>query len=346
MKQLFCLAAAAIVAAGMSTNFASADEPKVEVKPLVTNLFNPCGIAIQPETGHVFIADSGNLRVLRYKPGAPREERISVAISGFPKDVYGKGPMYDIGPLGLAFLDRNTLVVGGGGNVDGKELVRFYNVPDEGKIKADDMKAQAGPIEKGEQSNQGEGNFYALAVTPKGIYVTSNGDDTKGWIARVQVEDGKPGKLEPFIATKVAVGVDAPVGITVSPDGNLAVGQMGEMNVPQDSLLTMYDLDGKLLWKAETGLFDIGALAYHPKSGKLYAADFAWMDEKQGGLFRLDVKKDGDEVTVEAVKIVSLDKPAAMAFDKDGKLYVLEFGTAEEGSEKKPGRLVQITGDL
>jgi len=346
MKHLFCLAAAAVLVAGVSTNFASAEEPKVEVKPLVTNLFNPCGIAIQPETGHVFIADSGHLRVLRYKPDAPREERISVAISGFPKDIYGKGPMYDIGPLGLAFLDRNTLVVGGGGKPDGQEIVRFYNVPDEGKIKADDMKAQAGPIKPGDQSTQGEGNFYALAVTPKGIYVTCNGDDTKGWISRVQMKDGKPGKLEPFIATKVAVGVDAPVGIAVSPDGNLAVGQMGEMNVPQDSLLTMYDLDGKLLWKAETGLFDIGTLAYSPKSDKLYAADFAWMDEKEGGLFRLDIKKDGDDVTVEAVKIVSLDKPAAMTFDKDGNLYVLEFGTAEEGSEKKPGRLVKITGDL
>jgi len=345
MKHLFCLAAAALLVAG-GTQSALAEAPKVEVKPLVTNLLNPCGIAIQPETGHVFISDSGHLRVLRYKPGAPREERISVAISGFPKDVYGKGPMYDIGPLGLAFLDRNTLVVGGGGNPDGKEIVRFYNVPDEGKIKADDMKAQAGPITPGEESKQGEGNFYALAVTPKGIYVTSNGDDTKGWIARIELKDGKPGDLKPFIATKEAVGVDAPVGITVAPDGNLAVGQMGEMNVPQDSLLTMYDLDGKLLWKAETGLFDIGALAYSPKSGKLYAADFAWMDEKQGGLYRLDIKKEGDDVTVEAVKVVSLDKPAAMAFDKDGSLYVLEFGTAEEGSEKKPGRLVKITGDL
>src|SRR5690606_24078713 len=55
MKHLFCLAAAAVLVAGVSTNFASAEEPKVEVKPLVTNLFNPCGIAIQPETGHVFI---------------------------------------------------------------------------------------------------------------------------------------------------------------------------------------------------------------------------------------------------------------------------------------------------
>ncbi len=316
------------------------------MKPLVTNLNNPSGLAVQPDTGDVFISDSGNLRVLRYKPGAPRDERIATVIAGFTKDVYGKGPMYDIGPLGLAFMNRNTLVVGDGGKPDGQELVRIYNVPDSGKIQADDMKYKLGPVGPSEKTAMGEGNFYGVAITPQAIFVTCNGDDTKGWISRAEVKDNEPGTLEPFIATKELVEVDAPVGITVSPDGNLAVSQMGEMNIPQDSLLTMYSTDGKLLWKAETGLFDIADLAYSPKSGKLYAVDFAWMDEKEGGLFRLDVKKDGEEVTVEAVKIVSLDKPAAMAFDKEGGLYVLEFGTAEEGSEKKPGRMVKIAGDL
>jgi hypothetical protein len=47
---------------------------------------------------------------------------------------------------------------------------------------------------------------------------------------------------------------------------------------------------------------------------------------------------------VNAVKIASLDKPAAMAFGADGALYVAEFGTGAEGA--KAGRLLKITGDL
>lgn len=347
MKHLLCLALTLAVAVALNAaSPAHAQDPKVEVKPVVTSLYNPSGLAVQPETGDVFISDSGNKRVLRLKPAAPRDERISVVISGFTQDIYGKGPMYDIGPLGLAFMNRNTLVVGDGGKVDGEELVRIYNIPDAGKLKADDMKFKLGPIGPSDKTAKGEGNFYGVALTPKAIFVTCNGDDTKGWIARAEIKDNEPGKLEPFIATKEAVEVDAPVGITISPKGELAVSQMGEMNIPQDSLLTMYDTEGKLLWKAETGLFDIAGVAYSPKTGKLYAVDFAWMDEKQGGLFRLDIKKEGEEVSVEAVKIASLDKPSSLAFDKDGVLYIAEFGTAEEGSDKKPGRLVKIDAGL
>jgi hypothetical protein len=68
------------------------------------------------------------------------------------------------------------------------------------------------------------------------------------------------------------------------------------------------------------------------------------MAEKEGGLFRLDVTKSGNSATCKAVKIVSLDKPTALAFGVDGVLYVTEFGTAKEGERTKPGRLVKITG--
>ena len=38
----------------------------------------------------------------------------------------------------------------------------------------------------------------------------------------------------------------------------------------------------------ETRLYDITGLAYSPKTGLLYATDFAWMQTDEGGLFRLD----------------------------------------------------------
>ena len=51
------------------------------------------------------------------------------------------------------------------------------------------------------------------------IYITCNGDDTKGWVAKSVIKDGKAGPLEPSIATKEATNVDAPVAITFSLDG-------------------------------------------------------------------------------------------------------------------------------
>jgi hypothetical protein len=97
--------------------------------------------------------------------------------------------------------------------------------------------------------------------------------------------------------------------------------------------------------RAATNLHDITGLAYSP-SGKLYATDFAWAAPADGGLFRLDVTKNGNSTSVKAVKITSLDKPTAMAFDKEGNLYVTVFGTAKEGSQAKPGQLIKISGDL
>jgi DNA-binding beta-propeller fold protein YncE len=226
-------------------------------------------------------------------------------------------------------------------------LLSVFTVPPAGKmVKAADATHKLGPIVPGESSQMGEGNFYALGITPSAIYVTSNGDDTKGWILRSQVSNGVPGELKPFIATKVALeDTDAPVGITMSADGNLIVGQSGEVNKPNDSLLTSYSPEGKLLMRAATNLHDITGLAYSP-SGKLYATDFAWITPAEGGLFRLDVTKDGGSATVKAVKITSLDKPTALAFDKDGSAYVTVFGTAAEGSKAKSGQLIKISGEL
>lgn len=338
MRILASLGVAAVVLLAGTT----APAQNVDYTTALKGLSNPCGVAVQADSGTIFVSDSGTGRILRLKS----DKTVDVAIDKFPKDVYGKGPMYDIGPLGLVFIGKNDLVVGGGGNPDGKELVRLYDISADKTFPASKMKGEAGPLGPGEATEKGEGNFYGVAYNGKTVFITANGDDTKGWVLKVEVSDGKLGELEPAIATKEATGVDAPVGIAFDPDGNLAVGQMGEITVPQDSLLSIYDpKSGKLLANGETGLFDICALAFSP-SGKLYALDFAWMDTTQGGLFRLDYVKDGDSLDVTPVKLLGLDKPAAMTFGPDGALYVTEFGTAKEGDKIAPGRLIKVTGEL
>lgn len=314
--------------------------PKVET--VVDNLNNPCGVAIQPDTGHVFVADSGAGRIVRIVGGKAQD-----VIVGFSKDVYGKGPMYDIGPLGLVFLNRDTLVVGGGDLPDGEELLRAFKVPAAGQpaIQADAAIAKFNLPAEGEL--KAEGNFYGLASNGAAVFVSSNGDDTKGWVAKAEIKDGNIVSLVRSIATKEATEVDAPVGITFSPKGDLVVGQMGEINVPKDGLLTYYNAStGKMIMNLPTGLYDITALAYSPGNApQLYATDFAWMKADEGGLFKLvsTTTPEGKQA-VKAEKVVSLDKPTAMAFGRDGALYVTVVGTAAEGDQKKPGKLLKVTG--
>lgn len=306
---------------------------------VLAGLDNPCGVAIQPGTGHVFVSDSGAAKIVRVVDGKAQD-----VITDFPIDVYGKGPMYNIGPLGLAFLDKDTLVVGGGGLKDGEELLRVYKVPAAGTdaIKADAMEKsfKLGPTDE----IKGEGNFYALATNKNFVYVTCNGDDTKGWVSRARIKDGGLANYKRFLATKEATELDAPVGVTISPRGELVIGQMGEISVEGDGLLTFYNAkNGKLLLNLETGLSDITALAYSPK-GQLYATDFVWLNTDAGGLFQLISKKDGDEQTIEAKKILDLDKPTAMTFAKDGSLYITVIGTAD--GDKKGGKLLKVKAGL
>lgn len=339
-RGFFLALAAGTAIVALTAGHARAQNQAGGPRTYARNLDNPTGIAVHPETGHVFVAERRGIVRFFKKEDGKRGRKMQV--NRFPTDIYGKGPKYEIGPLGVAFLGSDHLVVGDGSRPDGEELVLVYNIGEEAPEKparANSAAYKLGPITAGDASAKGEGNFYGVAVTDDGIFITANGDDTKGWILKSAVENGKPGELKPFIATKEAVEVDAPCGITTNSDGDLVVGQMGEISLPGDSLLTIYDAKtGKLKASLETGLNDIVGLAYSPVTGKLYAVDFSWVDTTKGGLFELTV--DGDEVTTR--KVADLDKPTALAFDAKGNLFVTVVGSAEEGAKGKPGKVLRF----
>jgi DNA-binding beta-propeller fold protein YncE len=323
---LVLFAAATLVAA----------DPAVET--VVDGLYNPSGVAVQPETGDLFVSDSGAGRVIRVVDGKAQD-----VIVGFSKDVYGKGPMFDIGPLGLVFLNKDTLVVGGGDKPDGEELLRVFTVPAAGSPAIQAGDAVASFNMPATDDVKGEGNFYGLAATKQAIFVTCNGDDTKGWVSRASIQKGKVTDFKRFLATKEATDVDAPVAATISPKGQLVVGQGGEVTVPKDSLLTFYNAKtGKMLLNLPTGLYDITGLAYSGDGKTLFATDFAWMATAEGGLFQLVSTNDNGKQAIEAKKLVSLDKPTALAIQGD-TIYVTVFGTPAEGSDAKSGKLVKVT---
>jgi DNA-binding beta-propeller fold protein YncE len=329
-------------------------QEKSRPERVVYTLLNPCGVAIQPATDHVFV--SSRYGIYRYEPNykQPLEHKLGLEIDGYPKqvDVFGTGPKYEIGPLGLAFLDRDHLIVGDGSRKKGQELVRVYKLPatpppSDDWIKEDAAQFTLGPIKAGSDSSTGEGDFFGVAVGHDAIWVTCHGDETKGWIAKSEVEGGKPGPLKPTIATKPATQVAGPGPITFTPDGKeLAVGLTGDLNSEErDSVIAFFDpADGSLKRKLNAGLYDVTGLAYSPKTKKLYATDFAWKKPSEGGLFELTV--DGDKM--KARRIVALEKPSALAFDAAGHLYVAVFDYSLEPGPRgpDPGALLYIKPGL
>ena len=216
-----------------------------------------------------------------------------------------------------------------------EEPVAPQSVPTMSARSADMVVATMPPL--GDEAARREILLHAAMY--RAAFESNVGDSTRHFVL-------EPVAAPPSVAIEEHDGTvcDAPVAITFTPDGkDLVVGQMGEMTVPEDSLLTFYNpADGKLKKSYKTGLSDIAGLAYSPKTGKLYATDFSWHDSSKGGLFELAI--DSDEV--KATKIIGLDKPTAIAFDKAGNLYLTEFGTAEKDSAKFPGTLSVIKAGL
>ena len=99
-----------------------------KTKEFVQHLDNPSGVCVHPTTGHIFITSHQGVFRLVLEPG--KSKKIYLEVEGFPTDIYGKGPMYNIGPLGCTLWGTDRLIVPDGSRKDGEEVIRIYKIED------------------------------------------------------------------------------------------------------------------------------------------------------------------------------------------------------------------------
>ena len=327
---------------------APAGDAQAEVKPelLVENLETPVGLAIAPQSGDVLIATRWG--VYRY---APQPHAIFIEVEGYAADTMGEEGEIEIGPLSLAFSGDSELVVGGGSDPAGEEVVQTFEIGleprgDEPQIQDTDAKQVAGPVDAGVAGGEGAGNFTGVLVGEKGVYVSTSDTTPKGWILRVPTEKGKFGEVEPFVAAADAAKVGGPGPMAWDAEGNLVVGLWGGTQ-PGDDAIAVFNEAGETKGVYTGDLGEFGGLAYSPKTKSLYVTDMGLTTDR-GGLYRVTLA-DGK---IEAEKIVTLDKPTGLAFAADGKLYLTTLGTPVEGKttpdgdEFSPGALHLIDAGL
>ncbi len=348
MKQLRRLSifAAALAIVALAWNLRAAEPAKIQTDVFLSALDNPVAVTLRPGTNELLISESGAGRVLHATIDQPNQ--ATPLLTGFAPGDAPSGLGFKAGPLGIAFIDRNSFVVGTGGGKPGQDVIKLFVMPTGAKTLALESARQTlGPFPAGSESSTGEGFFYSLATLPDVVLATSHGDDA-GYILRAVGLQGKMfSALRPLVKTKVVTGAGNPTAITINKRGELVVGQSASFDKPHDAVLSFFNpKNGKLLLSLPTDLHDIFGLAYHPQSGNLYAIDFALVDGKDAGLYRIDaVRKDGKPAAA-GVKIASLQRPTSLAFNTDGVLFVTVLGDGKDDGKNggKSGQLLKITG--
>jgi len=333
-----------------------ADESSQYLVETVTNgLDNPCGLAVRPgETPsgavELFFSESGAGRIVRVNTGNLSEP--APVLTGFPLGEFGVKRAYRVGPLGLEFITRSKLAVGTGGLGKGADLVRVYELPEDGApLEYDKVDHSVGPILPSPRSAEGEGQYFALAKIDheieSALFATSVGDENQGWILKADLKGNHLSDLQPFVAARRLLNAGMPMAVTVNPKPRshyLLVGQAGEPGDKRDSVLSyLGPASGAVALSVNTGLYDISGLAYSSPSGDLYAVDFAWADPKAGGVYRLEAAEVDGQESCRAVKIAAVERPTSLTFTPDGTLYVTAFGDNVDGEVSPSGKLIRIT---
>lgn len=352
LRALVIVACIALAPAGLLAQEEKKAEPKVDVSTelaeikteagrlvvrVTDGLNNPTSVVVQPETGLIFVADSGNGQVVRVLDG-----KVDPVITDFPKEALGTTPSVNIGPLCLAFLNKDNLLVGTGGQPAGEDGIRHY-VLTPAVMKADATKNSLTLIADPIVTEPAEGNFFGLAVSPTAIYTSSQGSATKGWISTAnRSQSDSLANLSRHLAATEAVGVPTPASVTLTPHGYLIVSNIGELGEKRDSVAAFYEpISKKMLMKLEFGLSDVCAIAYSPRR-QMYALDMAW-GQPNGGLYRV-IEDKSVPSGLRTKLIVKLPNPTSMCFDSDGALYVTLRGAVDEKGNTK-GALVKIPSE-
>lgn len=338
----------------------AAESDAVRVEQVLSGLKKPCGILIQPRSNSkeygILITESAGGRVIGYMdtPLPPQlaaafGAKMPVIMNGFevPQSNTAPDKPSMIGPLCLLFLDANQvaahrLVVGSNG--DGQGKLRLYEIGGRALPVAADQSVQTVHFPDKVDATSA---VYSMArthandIVPDMLVVSCVGADGIATLWKIPVKADTLGEAELFAQT--GQGRSFAPAVTVSPHGFVVA---VEVNQNHANMLTFFNpANGNVVMQLPLALRKVVALAYSPRTGNLYAADFPPGNDQRGGIYRLDDAGTSAQAQVAATRIADVERPTSLGFATDGTLYVTALGPSDEDKEES-GVLLKLTGEL
>jgi hypothetical protein len=264
-------------------------------------------------------------------------------VTGFPVGILSSSNGSTGGPLGLAFVNKNTLIVGGASGAAESGRLYVFNIGEPGSAAVEASQATQSLEIAADETQPALGSYYGICVTPAGVMVTTEGDGAQGWVAKASVTGNQLKDLARFVATVKDGNTSHPRALALSPEGYLAIGNSGEDAETPDSVLAFYDQDGAFLDRFPLGLRDVVGMAYSSSRKRLFVVDRSVADPGEGGLFKI-VASPNAESRCTAQLIQKLHLPTALVFDSQGNLYVAQASTAEAEAGVPSGSVIKIIG--
>ncbi|MDG2014134.1 MAG: hypothetical protein P8J33_11540, partial [Pirellulaceae bacterium] len=134
---------------------------------LLSGLSYPCGVAVAPASGTVFVSDSGHGEILRLVDG--KAEKV---VTGYNVQPSETELGWQAGPLGIGIMaGTKQLIVGSGGGPLGTDQVNIYDLADLPSTVAQATLSQT-LTAKDTPQGKPQGDFYGVTTDSDQAWLT------------------------------------------------------------------------------------------------------------------------------------------------------------------------------
>jgi len=338
------IVACLLTASACQPALAADPEPSVVQK----NLANPCGLAVRPggtaDLYELFFAETSAGRVSKLV--STQLDQPIEAIAGFETEGSSKSPLGTPGPRGLCFFDSTHLVVSGGDKA-GQAFLRLYELNSPAIVMAEKavqkLSVADDPLADDVRTFQSLARTQANEHVHDLLIASGSGSKTAAGLWQAGIRAGTLSNIKSFDAGGINTKSSTPAGIVTGTHGYIVIADATKQNGASELLFCHPDTRA-IVMRLPLNLPNVIALAYSPRSGSLYAANFAAEGAGQGGIYRIDDTGKPGEPACTAARVADAKYPTAMAFAPDGALFIT--ASPSDSDQKNTGTLMKLTGDL